>query len=136
MAASYEQLIDRRFWEHRAPAFHIADAGFLQPDGAVQAPDGLAAGLAGEGYAQLRGLALDADFYGMARVARALAADGLDPVFCFVYDEFWRPYFRLDALFRSILGATPSCRISGREHRSGAAGWAPHRDPRAACAAC
>jgi hypothetical protein len=132
MAAFYEQLIDRRFWERRAPAFHIADVRFLQPDDGMQAPDALAAaaaGLAGEGYAQLRGLALDADFDGMARVARALAADGLDPVFCFVYDEFWRPYFKLDALFRSILGPynfLPD--FWAWSIAPGAAGWAPHRD--------
>jgi ectoine hydroxylase-related dioxygenase (phytanoyl-CoA dioxygenase family) len=52
-------------------------------------------------------------------------------VFCFVYDEFWRPFFRLDALFRHLLGPyvfLPDFWVWDVDPQRGGSGWARHRD--------
>jgi len=122
------QLRDEAFWHALAPALHIADAAFLKDEGdAPDTPD--TDDLAREGYVQLRALARGPELSAMAAAARALTANGLDPVFAFVYDEFWRPFFRLDAVYRRLLG--PYAFLPdfwAWNVVPGGAGWGPHRD--------
>jgi len=122
------QLRDKAFWRALAPSLHIADAAFLTDEGGARdIPD--TDDLAREGYVQLRGLARGPELATMAAVARALSAEGLDPVFAFVYDEFWRPFFRLDALYRRLLGPyTFLPDFWAWNVVPGGAGWGPHRD--------
>jgi Phytanoyl-CoA dioxygenase (PhyH) len=124
-----ERVATIDYWRARAPSFHISDAAYLNCDSAgVDAPYA-AAGIDRDGYAQLGGIGLDAPWDAMAAVARWMQNDGLDPVFAFVYDEFWRPYFRLDALFRHLLGPyvfLPDFWAWSVE--PGSAGWSIHRD--------
>jgi Phytanoyl-CoA dioxygenase (PhyH) len=131
MTVTREQVMDRDFWLALAPGFHIADSSYLRPDN--HPPDvSEADGLGSDGYIQLKNLDLGADFPAMANVARAIAAAGLDAVFAFVYDEFWRPFFRLDPLFRKLLGGPytflPELWTWNVDHTKGQAGWKPHRD--------
>lgn len=133
MAGSFETIATRDYWRTLAPSFHIADREFLAPHAADMGSTGLiaAAGIGADGYVQLRGIDLAADFAGMTEVARALTAHNLDAVFCFVYDEFWRPYFRLDALFRHLLGPytfLPDFWAWDVDPKRGGSGWARHRD--------
>jgi hypothetical protein len=124
-----ERISTIGYWRARAPSFHIADAAYLRCGNAgVDAPYA-AAGIDGDGYAQLGGIGLNAPLDAMAAVVRRMRDDGLDPVFAFVYDEFWRPYFRLDALFRHLLGPyvfLPDFWAWSVE--PGSAGWSIHRD--------
>lgn len=117
------------YWRSRAPSFHIADAAYLNCGSAGADAPYAAAAIDRDGYAQLSGTGLDAPLDAMAAVVRRMRGDGLDPVFAFVYDEFWRPYFRLDALFRHLLGPyvfLPDFWAWSVE--PGSAGWSIHRD--------
>jgi Phytanoyl-CoA dioxygenase (PhyH) len=131
MAVTREMIFDPGFWRALAPGFHIADSAFLRPDN--HPPDvSETDGLGPDGYIQLKHLDLGADFGAMANAARAISATGLDAVFAFVYDEFWRPFFRLDPLFRTLLGGPytflPDLWTWNVDHTKGQAGWKPHRD--------
>jgi len=133
MVGFVEAITTQDYWRGLAPSFHIADSDFLSPKVAdTKAACATAAGdIAKDGYAQLRGIDLAADFASMADVARALTARDLDAVFCFVYDEFWRPYFRLDALYRHLLGPytfLPDFWAWDIDPKRGGAGWSRHRD--------
>jgi len=133
MAGSLEAVTTQEYWRDLAPSFRIADHGFLSPNPAdasvacaIAAQD-----IAKDGYTQLRGINLGTDFAKMAGVARALTARNLEAVFCFVYDEFWRPYFRLDALYRHLLGPytfLPDFWAWDVDPKRGGAGWGRHRD--------
>lgn len=131
---SADRILDRDFWKALAPDLHIADAAFLHQD--AKLPSGeherlAAEGLQHDGYTQLRDIELGMDCPTMARVARRLSAEGLDPTFGFVYDEFWRPYFRLDRLFRHLLGAytfLPNFWAWNIDPARGESGWSAHRD--------
>lgn len=131
MAGTFEAIATRDYWHALAPSFHIADAEFLTPR--IARGDGAPAAslIDRDGYVQLRGIPLAADFAAMAEVARTLTARGLDAVFCFVYDEFWRPFFRLDALYRHLLGPyvfLPDFWVWDVDPGRGGSGWARHRD--------
>jgi len=127
MGATLGTVSNRTFWRGLAPRFHIADREFLGPGGEVDSVPG--EGLARDGYVQIAGLELGADWPAMAALARKLTALSLDPVFAFVYDEFWRPYFRLDALLRRILGPyTFLPDFWAWNVEPGGAGWGAHRD--------
>lgn len=133
MAGSFEAIATQDYWRALAPSFHIADPGFLLPNVADASAVCATAseGIAHDGYTQLRGIDLAADFERMAEVARALTARDLDAVFCFVYDEFWRPYFRLDGLFHHLLGPytfLPDFWAWDVDPKRGGAGWGKHRD--------
>jgi len=131
MAGSLEATQD--YWRSLAPSFHIADPDFLSPDvaDADAACVTAAEDIAKDGYTQLSSIDLAADFEKMAGVVRALTARDLEAVFCFVYDEFWRPYFRLDALYRHLLGPytfLPDFWAWDIDPKRGGAGWSRHRD--------
>ncbi|HEY2071593.1 MAG TPA: phytanoyl-CoA dioxygenase family protein [Rhizomicrobium sp.] len=129
-----DDLRKRDFWRDFAPDLHIADDAFLAPGNS--APDdarnaAAASGIRNEGYTQLPGLAGGMDAPAMASVARRLSARGIDPVFVFVYDECWRPFYRLDALYRHLLGDyafLPNLWAWDVDGARGGAGWGPHRD--------
>jgi Phytanoyl-CoA dioxygenase (PhyH) len=130
---AHDTLRNRDYWRDLAPGLHIADQAFLKPGAASNGAAGEAAGEAidREGYTQLHALDLGADLAAMAGVARKLSAGNLDPVFAFVYDEFWRPFFRLDALYRHLLGDyafLPNFWAWDVDGKRGGAGWGPHRD--------
>jgi phytanoyl-CoA dioxygenase PhyH len=131
MTVTREQVMDIGFWRALAPRFHIADSSYLRPDNHLPDVSGIE-GLGPEGYMQLCNLDLAADFPAMADVARAITAAGLDAVYAFVYDEYWRPFFRLDPLFRKLLGGAytflPDLWTWNVDHTKGQAGWKPHRD--------
>ena len=128
------ELKDRDGWRARAPGLHIGedavfrDAKAFRP-GNEQAAD-LSARIREEGYFQLHhdtGLNLSL----MADTVRRFSAEGISPVFAFLFDEFWAPFHALDALYGSILGRyglLPHCWVWNVDPRKGDAGWNPHRD--------
>jgi hypothetical protein len=133
MAGSLEAVPTQEYWRALAPSFHIADSDFLSPNVADASIACMKAAedIATDGYTQLRGIDLAADFEKMAGVVRTLVARDLEAVFCFVYDEFWRPYFRLDALYRHLLGPytfLPDFWAWDIDPKRGGEGWKRHRD--------
>jgi hypothetical protein len=40
----------------------------------------------------------------MAQTVRALSAARLSPVFAYLYDEFWFPFFKLHQVYGALLG--------------------------------
>ena len=131
-----KQITTREFWAAFAPEFHIMDASFLGQNTAAanvtpQQQQALSAIVKEEGYFQGSidwGVRLDA----MAERVRALSAANLSPVFAFIYDEFWIPFFKLHNVYSGLLGGKyyvlPDFWIWNVDPKKGEAGWRPHRD--------
>ena len=67
----------------------------------------------------------------MAGTIRRFSADGISPVFAFLFDEFWAPFHALDALLGGVLGRyamLPDFWAWNVDPQKGESGWAPHRD--------
>jgi len=68
----------------------------------------------------------------MADTVRALSAANLSPLFAYLYDEFWYPFFKLHLLHGALLGGRycllPDFWILNVDPTKGEAGWRPHRD--------
>jgi Fe-S-cluster containining protein len=123
------------FWRNFAPQLHIADASFMSRYSAFGVSpaqrESMAAQVAREGYVQASvDWELDLDL--MANTVRALCAADLSPVFAFLYDEFWIPFYRLNFVISGLLGGKyfmlPDFWIWNVDPRKGESGWAPHRD--------
>ena len=134
LADSRAEVFDIGFWRALAPEFHIESAEFLRPrearfEGAMV--ERAAEALADEGYTQFCGLDLGMDIAAMAALVRRLSAERLHPIFAFVYDEYWRPYFALDPLYRRLIGDyvfLPNFWAWNVDPKKCEAGWGPHRD--------
>jgi hypothetical protein len=134
MTFSLTDMTRREAWAALAPTLHIEDPDLLRVSPLAFGEDrcaGLRARLRTEGYFQEGGNAWGADTSCLADTVRTLAARGLSPVFAFLYDEFWLPFFQLDALFRGVLGpyaVLPDFWVWNVDPAKGEAGWTPHRD--------
>ena len=129
-----EQLKDRQAWLARAPGLHIGEEKIFRDAQAFRPGNAEAADLNGrmrdEGYFQIRhDTGLDLGL--MASMVRRLSAEGISPVFAFLFDEFWAPFHAMDGLFGSLLGEyglLPHFWVWNVDPQKGDAGWAPHRD--------
>lgn len=128
------EVLDLDFWRALAPEFHIESGEFLRPremrfeSATVERG---AEALAREGYAEFCGLDLGMGIAPMAALARRLSSKNLHPIFAFVYDEYWRPYFALDPLYRRLIGDyvfLPNFWAWNIDPKKGESGWGPHRD--------
>lgn len=128
------ELGNADYWRKRVPAFHVGDENAWRGARRYQYSNEEAADIQGrverEGYFRLRhdfGLDLGA----MAQVIRDQVADGIPPVFAFVYDEFWALFQALDPVYGGILGhygMLPDFWVWHVDASQGEAGWKPHRD--------
>jgi hypothetical protein len=129
-------LRKRETWQAFAPGLHIADASFCQsikPLGVPpQAVRGAMDQLKLEGYLQTSQVDWGVDLPVMADTVRRLSAENLSPVFAFLYDEFWAPFFKLHGLYAELLGGKyqflPDFWVWNVDPKRGDAGWTPHRD--------
>jgi len=128
-------LMHKEFWLSRAPELHIASPELCTGLSGVGLPaeqiPALHKVMLEEGYLQINVEDWQVDMAVMARTVRALDADGLSPVFAFVYDEFWIPLFKLHQVYREFLGdylVLPDFWIWNVDPARGDAGWRPHRD--------
>ncbi len=129
-----QEISNPDYWRRREPSFHIGDEAFWRGVNHYQPGNEEAAVIDGrvrkEGYFRLRhdfGLDLDA----MAGAIGRLVADGVPPVFAFVYDEFWALFRALDSVYAGILGPyglLPDFWVWHVDASQGDAGWKPHRD--------
>lgn len=133
---SFAELLQPDYWLKRQPALHIGDGSRVKNLDALSFPaeqnDALRQLVRHEGYFHAQGANWGVDLALMAKTVRALDADGISPVFAFVYDEFWIPLFKLHRIYQEILGADyqvlPDFWIWNVEPSRGDAGWTPHRD--------
>ncbi|TWI42511.1 ectoine hydroxylase-related dioxygenase (phytanoyl-CoA dioxygenase family) [Pseudoduganella flava] len=93
----------------------------------------LAADTVREGYFHAPQVIAPAYAARLARVVDNLVRNGIPPVFCLVYDEFWNMFAGLDPLLRALLGE--GYRLLPADiwawhvaPTEGASGWGPHRD--------
>jgi SEC-C motif/Phytanoyl-CoA dioxygenase (PhyH) len=129
------QFTKRESWLSFAPGLHIEDKSLLRNVAFLDVPgpeqEGFAALLKDEGYSQGRG-DWDLDLQLMADTVRSLAAANVSPVFAYVYDEFWYPFFKLHRLYGRLLGGRycllPDFWVWNVDPKKGEAGWTPHRD--------
>jgi hypothetical protein len=107
----------------------LRNVAFLELPASEQ--EELAVQLKEEGYLQGSGdWGLNARL--MADTVRSLSAANLSPVFAYVFDEFWYPFFKLHRLYAALLGGRycllPDFWVWNVDPKKGEAGWTPHRD--------
>jgi hypothetical protein len=132
---AFEQLEAEAFWRGLASGLPISPVPGISD--AEPRPDTTAAArMCGtfdrEGYIQLPGTQ-DVDQIGLlARLVAGIRANGLLPVFAFIYDEMWQPYRRIGPLIDCLLGGRhammPYLWAWHVDPGQGEAGWSPHRD--------
>jgi hypothetical protein len=125
------QFQKREHWLALAPGLHIEDRSLFENIAYPELPAGAAARFRDDGY--LQGTAdWGLDVALMADTVRALSAADLSPLFAFVYDEFWYPFFKLHRFHSALLGGRycllPDFWILNVDPQKGGAGWRPHRD--------
>jgi hypothetical protein len=130
-----EDLTDPEAWRRFAPRLHICDESLFRNVAPIGLPTISSIPTADlikrEGYIHASDVPWSVDIGLLAQTARALSAAKLAPVFAFVFDEFWLPFFQLAPLYRSLLGdyrMLPDFWIWNVDPRSAEAGWKPHRD--------
>jgi hypothetical protein len=135
VAPPVRNLADPGFWRGFAPGLHVEDAGMVQNLAAIApAPPEMAAIgalMREEGYFHASNVAWGLDLALMANTVRALDRGGLPPVFAFLYDEFWLPFYRLHPVYEGLLGGyamLPDFWVWNVDPARGDAGWRPHRD--------
>ncbi len=84
-----------------------------------------------EGYFDLEPVLSDSDTLPILGAIRAITNAGLPPVFCFVYDEIWQMFARLNQVVEPILDPDFRLQTAGNwawyiDNRD--AGFQPHRD--------
>jgi hypothetical protein len=122
---------EREHWLALAPGLHIGDRSLFEAVTYLELPPGSASRFRHDGYVQgSADWGLDVEL--MADTVRALSAANVSPLFAFVYDEFWLPFFKLHLLHGALLGGhyalLPDFWILDVDPKKGGAGWRPHRD--------
>jgi hypothetical protein len=123
-------------WRARAPHLHIEDVAFIRTHTPAsptpQQTQAAAAAMRLEGYFQSSIGNWGVDVTALANTVRDLSAAKLSPVFAFLYDEFWIPFYKLHHMYQSLLGGRyavlPDFWVWDVDPRRGEAGWPPHRD--------
>jgi len=129
-----EDVRNREAWLARAPGLHIGGDAVRKALRAFRPTNSQAVDLDGrmrhDGYFQIaHDFGLDLPM--MADTVRRFSAEGIPPVFCFLFDEFWAPFHALDAMYGGLLGPygmLPDFWIWNVDPAKGEAGWKPHRD--------
>jgi hypothetical protein len=131
-----DHMKTREFWRERAPQFHIEDGAWANSLPAFAIASDVSSNVAHllktEGYVQFNGIDWGLNLSTMADAVRALSEQKLSPVFAFLYDEFWIPFFRLHHIYTGLLGGNyyllPDFWVWNVDPRKGDSGWRPHRD--------
>jgi hypothetical protein len=125
------QFHQREYWRSFAPNLHIEDRSLFDSVAYLELPPELKARFKDDGYLQ-GNVDWGLDVKLMADTVRALSAANMSPIFAYIYDEFWYPFFKLHLLFGALLGGRywllPDFWIWNVDPKKGEAGWKPHRD--------
>jgi hypothetical protein len=122
---------EREHWLALAPGLHIEDRSRFEAVTYLELSPGLESRFRRDGYVQgSADWGLDVKL--MADTVRALSAANVSPLFAYLYDEFWYPFFKLHLLHGALLGGRysllPDFWILNIDPKKGGAGWRPHRD--------
>ena len=129
------QLEKPEFWLKFAPKLHIVDLSVFNALQLIApAPDQMRTYcelMRNEGYFQgLPQMILDHRL--LAQTVRALVEANLSPVFAFLFDEFWLPFYKLHSIISTLLGGDyfflPDFWVWNVDPAKGERGWRPHRD--------
>jgi hypothetical protein len=130
-----ESLLQPQFWQSMNPTLHVASphSSNVEVIGLDAASgDILEDRLVGEGYFQAPPLTWDLPLGDMAAAVVRLTEHGFIAPFCFMYDEFWLMFIKLNPVLRRLLGdgywMLPNFWAWYIDPRSGQSGWKPHRD--------
>lgn len=123
-------------WVDLNPTLNVCNPERNNPRQAVPIDEAmgrsLEALLVKEGYFQLDRVAWELPLADMAQAIVRLVERGLVPPFCFMYDEFWVMFFRLQQLMNRLLGEgyamLPDFWAWHVDPRAGQSGWKAHRD--------
>ncbi len=123
------------FWRAFAPGLRVGDPRSVQALEAITPGEADMAAIRAlvveEGYFHASNIAWPMDVAVMAETVRALDRAGLPPVFAFIYDEFWIPFYRLQPIYAGLLGEyamLPDFWVWNVDPARGDSGWRPHRD--------
>src|ERR1700704_4427025 len=97
------QYRNREHWLALAPSLHIEEPSLFANVAYPELGPELAAQFRSDGYLQGSG-AWGPEVKTMADTVRSLSATGLSPLFGYLYDEFWLPFYKLNHLYRALLG--------------------------------
>jgi hypothetical protein len=97
------QFHQREYRRSFAPNLHIEDRSLFDSVAYLELPPELKARFKDDGYLQ-GNVDWGLDVKLMADTVRALSAANLSPIFAYIYDEFWYPFFKLHLLFGALLG--------------------------------
>jgi hypothetical protein len=129
------ELKNPQFWLELAPNLHLGDSALVQRSSRFALTDtdilSAKARLIREGYFQKNGLSWGVDVDLMVQTVREIDALCGLPVFAFLYDEFWIPFYQLYPIYRALLGdfkLLPDCWIWNVDPKRADSGWSPHRD--------
>jgi hypothetical protein len=133
------QLPNIGIWMGLAPKLHILDTTFQkqmlaswtdQMDEATELE--LVERMVIEGYFQLSPQQYNLPLQEMTELMDKLHEMSLPVVFCFMYDEFWLPFLRVDGLMKRVLGdgylKLPDFWAWRIDPTIGESGWEPHMD--------
>ena len=123
-----DQLLEREYWLALAPGLHIDNRSLFSDVAYLELNPASVAQIKQEGYFQgSADWGLDVTL--MADAVRALSAANLSPVFGYLYDEFWLPFFKLRSQYEALLGGRyymlPDFWIWNVDPKKSEAGWAP-----------
>jgi hypothetical protein len=130
-----DQLEAEAFWHSLAPDLAI-QPGAAPPGPVLEPNEAGTIAIRGifdrEGYIRLPSTQDPAQIGRLARLVTAIRDAGLPPVFAFVFEEMWRPFWRIGRIVDALLGGQhaimPDLWAWHVDPAKGEAGWSPHRD--------
>lgn len=128
-------LSDITIWQTIFPEFHITDSVFTAESAAYELPKSdhdIQTLFKKEGYFQIDSIITKSDIEKLASGFCKLKAQGIHPIFAFMYDEYWRIVKRLMPVLKSVLGDNtmllPDIWTWFIEKGDQNTGWPIHRD--------
>src|SRR5438552_185987 len=103
-----EQLLQPQSWIELNPSLNVANFQLMQSVDVLEMDEAAAKSLEEwllqEGYFHVPQVAWKLPIDGMAQAIVRLVENGWVPPFCYMYDEFWLLFFRLNTLLARLLG--------------------------------
>jgi Phytanoyl-CoA dioxygenase (PhyH) len=131
-----DQFLDPRSWIELNPTLGVVNAELIKNFSVLAVDDASAKTLENrlvrEGYFHVPQIPWNLPLGDMAQAIVRLVDRGLVPPFCFIYDEFWFMFAKLNQLLGRFLGPDyamlPDFWAWYVDPRVGQSGWKPHRD--------
>ena len=125
---------EKSFWQNLNPELHICDEVFLKQDVfhfRQKVLDYVKDQIQNKGYFHIDPLEWLVPISSLAQTIDRLRKNKIQPVFCFVYDEYWLLFYQLHQLIYSVLGDYVKLSAFWAWHvdpSKSESGWGIHRD--------